>query len=81
MNVHLGEKTFKYFFIFQVSHNVFMHQLLNLVLPADDLQKLNKVSCAVAIHRSDAVAIHQSDVKKIKIEKYQGTLSEIKKKY
>ena len=50
-----------------------MHQLLKLVLPDDDLQKLNKVSCAVAIE--------QPDVKKIKIEKYQGTFSEIYKKY
>ena len=56
-----------------MSHNVFMHQLLKLVLPDDDLQKLNKVSCAVAIE--------QPDVKKIKIEKYQGTFSEIYKKY
>ena len=48
-----------------------MHQLLNLVLPHEDLEKLNKVSCAVAVQ--------QSDVKKIKIEKDQGRFSEILK--
>ena len=47
--------------MFQVGHNIFQHQLLKKILSNDDLQKLDKGSCAVKIKQSKA--------KKMKIKK------------